>query len=92
MREILVVVMPHHRHTASRGRYDVPVRREDLDKSAGERLGVGCASGVGHRLPTTGLRLGKIHGDAKVLEQLNGRHPHLRIKLVDVAGDEEADR
>ncbi len=91
VRKILLVMMPHHRHAASRRRDDVFVAAEDLDKSLGQRRRVGGAAGVRHRLAAACLLSRKIDLDAQMREQLHGRHTHLRIKLVDIAGDEKTD-
>ncbi len=88
--DLFVVVADHRDATAGRGD-DVIVVAEDLEESFGQRAGVGVQADVGHRLAAAGLLFGKLDLAAEALQHLDRGQADLRIELVDVAGDEEAD-
>ena len=87
--EVLVIVRPHHRHATSRGAHHRVVGREDLDKPAGQWLGIGGAARVRHRLPAARLGLGEIDLHPQLLQQLDRGEPDLGIELIDVTGNEQ---
>jgi hypothetical protein len=53
-------------------------------------LGLLVGAAVSHRLPAAGVVEGVVHLDAELLQQLQGRHPHLRIEHVDVTGNHQS--
>jgi len=65
---------------------------EDVEEVVAERPGRLGLARVGHGLAAAGLGLGELDRAAVALEEAQGRLGHLRVELVDVAGDEEGDR
>jgi hypothetical protein len=77
---------------AARGRHDEVVAAEDLVEAPAETGGLGALAGRREGLTAAGLRLGELEGDAERVEEADHRDPHLGAQLIDVAGDEQADR
>jgi DNA-binding transcriptional LysR family regulator len=66
------------------------IRFEDLDKHLGQRRRRRGDPGVGHRLTTAALCLREFHLAPEPLQQFRRRHPDIRIKLIDVTGNEQS--
>jgi len=90
-RQMLAIVIPHHGHAASRGTHDVGKIAENLEKLECQRARLRLASRVGHRLSTAGLLDGKLDLHSQLLQQLRRSHPDVRIQLVNVARNKQAD-
>jgi hypothetical protein len=68
----------------------VVVVLEDRQELFSERLRLSHATGIGHGLTTARLRSGKIDFTAVPLQQFQRGHGNLRIKLIDIAGNKQA--
>ena len=69
---------------------DVVVIAEDFEEFACQRCGVIGAAGVGHRLAATSSWHGEVHRAAEPLQQFQRGPGDLRVQLVNVTGDEQA--
>ncbi len=85
----LGIVIAHHRHTTSRGRYHMVIFSEDFEKSLCQRPRVFRTARVRHRLAAACLLLGKVDIDAQTSQHSQSRKPDLRVQLVDVTRYEE---
>jgi hypothetical protein len=61
------------------------------EKPFGNRPGLFGTAGVGHGLAAAGLRWRKLNIDAELPEQAERGKADPRVKLIDVARDEESD-
>ncbi len=80
-----------HGCAAAAGTDDIVVGGVGREERFRQRAGVFPAAGIGHRLPAAGLRIGVLDGGSRTFEQLHRRHSDVRVELVNVAGDEQAD-
>ena len=88
--EVVVVLADHRRATAGRAD-DVLVVPKGVEEQLRDRAGIVHAAGVRHRLAAAGLARGEVDRAAEPLQQFECGDPNLRIKLVDVTGDEQPD-
>src|SRR5689334_15264654 len=82
--------MSHHGRAASRRADDVFVVLEDRQELFRQRLGVFRTASVCHRLPAAGLGGRIIDFTSESLEQFERCESHLRIKLIDITGNEQS--
>jgi hypothetical protein len=75
-------------HATSRWRDDIVVVLKVLDEQTLRRSGFRVASAVRHRLAAAGLIEGIFDLDAEALQQFQCRDADVRMKGVDVTGDE----
>src|SRR6476646_6598791 len=80
MAEYLLVMVPHHRSTASGRRNNVIVRSEYFEEPLGKWPRVAVQARVGHWLATAGLLVRILDDETLALQQFERRHPDLRIE------------